>query len=169
MSKTFWMFLAAGLAIVAAGIGLLFVGTEKNHLELKGEVLKVRTVALGPDATFAVADFRVKNPSNVQFVVKNVDFLLDLGSDKVEKGPDRIEKGLITSKADVNTMFEYQKLLGPKFNEVLSIKDTINAGKSGDFMVAARFEVPEKAIEMRRGVRLRIEDLDGAVAEISGQ
>ena len=53
MSRTFWMFLGVGLAIVAAGVGLVLVGNEKNHLDLTGSVIQVREVSLAPNATFA--------------------------------------------------------------------------------------------------------------------
>ncbi len=161
MSKTFWTFLVVGLAIVGAGIGLVFMGTAKNHLDLTGEVLKVRTVALSPDATYVVADFRVKNPSNIEFDVKNIEITIDPA-----KGEPL--KGTIASKADVETMFQYQKLIGPKFNSVLSLRDRVGAGKSGDFMVGARFDAPESDVAARKAVHLKIEDLDGAVAQISG-
>jgi hypothetical protein len=160
MSKTFWTFLVVGFAVVAAGIALVFVGTQKNHLELKGEILKVRVLALGPAATFVVADFRVKNPSDIQFVVKDVAMTIDPASgDPVT--------GSITSKADVETLFQYQKLIGPKFNPVLSLKDTVGAGKTGDFMVAARFELSEQGVEARKAIHLKIVDLDGAEEELS--
>jgi hypothetical protein len=161
VSKTFWTFLAVGLIVVAVGIELLFVGTAKNHLDLTGQVLKVRTVPLEKDATYIVADFRVKNPSNIQFDVKNIEITIDPASGEPLKGT-------IASKADVDTMFQYQKLIGPKFNSVLGMRDKINGGTSGDYMVAARFEVPENTITSRKAIHLQIEDLDGAIAEISG-
>jgi hypothetical protein len=161
LSKTFWTFLAVGLLIVAAGIALVFMGTAKNHLDLTGQVLKVRTVPIDKDATYIVADFRVKNPSNIQFDVKNIEVTIDPANGEPLKG-------VIASKADVDTMFQYQKLIGPKFNSVLGMRDKIDGGKSADCMVAARFDVPENAIVTRKAIHLQIEDLDGAVAEISG-
>jgi len=160
VGKNFWLFLVAGLAIVAVGIWALFVGTEKNHLDLKGDILKVRVLSLGPQASFVAADFRAKNPSNGQFIVKNVEVILYPASG------DPIT-GVTTSKSDVDTIFEYQKLIGPKFNPVLSLQDKIDAGKSGDFMVAARFELTEQAIESRKSLHLKFTDLDGAIAELA--
>jgi hypothetical protein len=160
MSKNFWIFLGVGLGIVAVGLGFVFLGTEKNHLELTGEILKVRVLSLGPQASFVVADFRAKNPSGLDFVVKDVQLTLDPASG------DPIQ-GSITSKADIDTIFQYQKLIGPKFNSVLSLRDTVKAGKTGDFMVAARFELPEQAIQSRKALHLHLEDLDGPVAELT--
>lgn len=160
MSKNFWIFLGAGLAIVAAGLAFMFLGTEKNHLELNGKILKVRVLALDPQSSFVVADFRVTNPSGIDFVVKDVELTLDPASG----GP---AKGAVTSKADIDTLFQYQKLIGPKYNDVLSLKDKVKAGATHDYMVAARFELPEQAIQSRKAIHLRLEDLDGPVAELS--
>jgi hypothetical protein len=160
MSKNFWIFLAAGLAIVGVGLGFVFLGTEKNHLELNGQILKVRVLSLGPQASYVVADFRVKNPSGVDFVVKDVQMTLDPASGDPAQGT-------MTSKADIDTIFQYQKLIGPKYNGVLSLKDTVKAGKTTDFMVAARFELSEQAVESRKALHLRLEDLDGPVAELT--
>src|SRR5258706_580966 len=112
MSRTFWMFLGVGLAIVAAGVGLVLVGNEKNHLDLTGSVIQVREVSLAPNATFVAVDFRARNPSVAQFVVKDIQLILDPPS-----GEPVI--GHITTKADIATMFEYQKELGSKENDVL--------------------------------------------------
>src|ERR1700690_3616940 len=135
MSKNFWIFLVVGLGIVAAGLGFVFLGTEKNHLDLTGQILKVRVLALDPKSSYVVADFRVKNPSGIDFVVKDVHLTIDPASgDPVQ--------GSMTSKTEIDTIFQGLKLIGPKFNPVLSLRDTVKAGKTGDFMVAARFELP---------------------------
>lgn len=160
MSKNFWIFLGVGLVVVAIGLGFVFLGTEKNHLELTGQILKVRVLSLDPHASFVVADFRVKNPSGIDFVVKDVQLTLDPASgDPVQ--------GTVTSKSEIDTIFQYQKLIGPKFNSVLSLRDTVKAGKTADFMVAARFELSEQAIQARKALHLHLEDLDGPVAELT--
>jgi hypothetical protein len=156
------MFLIVGLAVVGAGVGMLYVGTEKNHLELTGTVQQVRLVPLTPDATFVVADFRVRNPSNVPFVVKDVEMILDMPAGEPVHG-------VITTKADIATMFEYQKDLGPKLNNVLGLGDKINAMQFGDFMMASRFDISEAKVNSRKGIHLRIHDLEGTIAEISGR
>lgn len=160
MSKQFWILLVAGLAIVGAGVGILMVGTQGNHLELTGAVLHTRVLALNPKASIVIVDFRVKNPSDVPFVARSVTILLDPASgDEVE--------GQSVSKADVDNLFKYEKLLGPKFNDVLTIRDKIAPHQTLDRMAGARFEFPDSAIDARKSIRVRIEDLDGTVAMIS--
>ena len=160
MSKQFWLLLVAGLAIVGAGVGLLLVGTKGNHLELSGAVLHTRVLALNPKASIVIVDFRVKNPSDIPFVVRSVTLVLDPATGETLEGQS-------VSKPDVENLFKYEKLLGPKFNEVLSIRDKIAPRQSVDRMVGARFELADSAVDARKSIKIRIEDLDGTVAEIS--
>ncbi len=76
-------------------------------------------------------------------------------------------EGQSVSKADVENLFKYEKLLGPKFNDVLTIRDKIAPHQSLDRMAGARFELADSAVDARKSIRVRIEDLDGTVAEIS--
>jgi hypothetical protein len=160
VSKQFWILLVAGLAIVGAGVGILMVGTKGNHLELTGAILHTRVLALNPKASIVIVDFRVKNPTDVPFVARSVTILLDPGSGETLEGQG-------VSKVDVDNLFKYEKLLGPKFNEVLSIRDKIAPHQSLDRMAGARFELSDSAVDARKSIRVRMEDLDGTVAEIS--
>ena len=161
MSKGFWIFLAAGLAVVGGLIFTLFTATEGAHLRLEGKILKVRVLALpGSAASIVVADFRVTNPSNVPFVVNSVTFQL-------EPAKGDTADGTTISKNDIENIFRYQKLLGPKYNDTLSLQDRIAPHKTADLMAGARFELPETAVNSRKSVRLRIEDVDGAAAELT--
>lgn len=159
MSRQFWGFLLAGLAVVGFGILAVLLKTKGSHLELKGEILKVRVLALSDKASLVMVDFRATNPSDIGFVVKNCEMQLDPAAGEPVEGA-RI------SRADVENVFKYEKLLGPKYNDVLSIRDKIGPHQTVDRMAGARFELPESEIEKRRSIRLRIEDLDGTVAEL---
>jgi hypothetical protein len=159
VSKQFWILLVAGLAIVGAGLGLLLVGTKGNHLELTGTILHTRVLALNAKASLVVIDFRVRNPSDVPFVVKSATIQLTPSSGETLDGTP-------ISKPDVENVFKYEPLLGPKFNDLLSIRDKIAPHQSMDRMVAARFDLPDSQIDARKSVQLRIEDMDGTVADL---
>lgn len=159
MNKQFWILLGVGLAVVAAGLGILLVGTKGNHLELDGTILHTRVMQLNSKASLVIVDFRVRNPSDVPFVVKSVTMQLAPAAGEPADGTP-------ISKPDMENVFQYEKLLGPKFNEVLSIRDRIEPHQSIDRMAGARFELSESEIDARKSLRLRIEDLDGTVAEI---
>ncbi len=161
MSKGFWIFLVAGLAVVGGLIFTMLTATQGAHLRLEGKILKVRVLALpGRAASIVVVDFRVTNPSNVPFVVNSVTLHL-------EPSTGDAADGTTISKNDIENIFRYEKLLGPKYNDTLSLQDRIAPHKTADLMAGARFEVPEAAVNSRKSIRLRIEDVDGAVAEIT--
>lgn len=159
MTKRFWILMGVGLAVVAAGLAVLLLSTKGAHLELDGTILKVRVLALNPNASLVIVDFRVRNPSDVPFVVKQVTTkFYPVSGDPTD--------GTSISKPDVENVFKYEKLLGPKFNDVLSIRDRIAPHQSVDRMVGARFEMGESAIDLRNAIHLSIEDMDGTVADI---
>lgn len=163
MNKNFVLMLLAGLAVVSGLLFTLFTGTKGAHLRLEGRVLKVRVLALsGSAASLVMVDFRVTNPSDVPFVVSSV---------KIRMQPADGESTVSTtiSKPDIDNVFQYAKLLGPKYNEVLSIRDRIAPRQNADRMVGARFEMLEAAVNARKSIELEIEDVDGTVARISEQ
>lgn len=160
MTKQFWLLLAAGLAVVAAGLSVLLLSTKGAHLELDGEILKVRTLELKSDATLAIIDFRVRNPSDVPFVVKQV-------TTRLYPATGQPVDGTPISKPDVENVFKYEKLLGPQFNSGFSIEDRVGPHQTIDRMVGARFELGESALDQRKSLHLIIEDMDGTVADIT--
>jgi hypothetical protein len=160
VTKQFWIILGLGLAVVAAGLSVLLVSTKSGHLELDGSILKVRVLEMNPNASLVIVDFRVKNPSDVRFVVKNVITRFEpLKGEPVDGTP--------ISKFDIENVFKYEKLLGPKFNDVLSIPDEVRPHQTVDRMVGARFEMGEAALDLRKSIHLMIEDMDGTIADIS--
>jgi len=161
MSKGFWIFLVAGLAVVGGLIFTMLTATQGAHLRLEGKILKVRVLALpGRAASIVIVDFRATNPSNVPFVVNSVTLHL-------EPAAGDAADGTTISKNDVENIFRYEKLLGPKYNDTLSLQDRIAPHKTVDLMAGARFELPEPAVNSRKSIRLRIEDVDGATAELT--
>ena len=160
MSKQFWTFLAIGIAVVAVAVSVTWVGSKGSHLELTGNVLKVRSHQMNPKATLVVVDFRVENPSNIGFMVKNVEVqLIPASGDPVT--------GMSISRPDIENVFKYEKFLGTKYNDVLTIRDKIDPHQKMDRMVGARFETSEADFQARKAIRLRLEDMDGAISEIT--
>lgn len=158
MSKQFWVFFGIGLIAVGITVALTMESTKGNHLELDGRILHVRLLSLNPRATIVVVDFRETNPSDVRFIVKNIEVTLD--------GVKDAPAGQVISKYDLKTVFDNLKIVGPKFNDALSTGDLIAPHQTVDRMVGARFELGEQAVAQRSAVRIRIEDLDRTVAEL---
>lgn len=160
MSKRFWIVLPAGLAVVGVLIFLVLSTTTGAHLRLEGKILKVRILAVnGGEASIVVVDFRATNPSDVPFVVSSVKLRLDPASG------DALD-GTTASKPDLQDIFQYAKVLGPRYNGVLSLQDRVAPHQTVDRMTGARFDVPEAAVNSRKGLHLQIEDVDGTVAEL---
>jgi hypothetical protein len=160
LSKQFWMFLLVGLVVAGAAVGFLMWWNRGAHLELKGSILKVRTLQTDEVNSIAIIDFRFVNSSDYPFVVRKVDVTLeDAGGTVVESVP--------VSDVDATRLFQYYKVLGPKYNPSLLMRDRLAGQQSLDRMIAAAFPIPEEKVQKRKRLRIRVEDVDGAVSEIS--
>jgi hypothetical protein len=148
-----------GIAVVAVGVvGVLYM-QRGAHLELKGSVAKVRTLAMDEASSVAIADFKFVNSSNVTFVVKEVLV-------SIEDKDGKTVEGSTISELDAGRLFQYYPQLGQKFNDTLLMKNKLPPGQSMDRMIAARFEIPEPALQARKNLIIKIVDLDGAISEL---
>jgi hypothetical protein len=160
MSKQLLIFFGIGILAVGVAVFLVVTGNEGSHLKLQGKILKVRTGALGDGNSIAVLDFRVTNPSNVPFVVGNVEVSL-------EKKNGEMVDGVTTSKSDLKQLFEYNHFLGDQYNDGLAMRDTIAPHSMVDRMVAAHFEVSNEVLDSCKAVHLSLHDVDGPSWETS--
>lgn len=160
MSKQLLIFVGIGLVVVAVAIFLVVTGNKGSHLQLQGKIMKVRTGTLDGGNSIAVMDFRVENPSDVPFVVRNVEITL-------EEPDGKTEEAITVSKADLKQMFQYNRFLGDQYNDGLGMKDTIAPHSTVDRMVAGHFEVSQQALDKAKAVHLSIEDMDGPHWETS--
>ena len=84
----------------------------------------------------------------------------------METPDDEVAKAMTLSKSDVDKIVKTYKLIGPKYNDVLAGQDKIAPGQTIDCMAAGRFNFPPKFLEQRKTLRLKIHEVDGAVAEL---
>jgi LEA14-like dessication related protein len=154
VSKRFYIFLGVGVVIVVVGLFFVFSSTKGAHLQLQGKVLKVRTGELDPNSSAAVVDFRVQNPSDVPFVVREVKVTL-------ENADGSSQEGSLIAKTDLKVLLSYNRFLGAQYNEALSLQDRIPPRATVDRMVAVRFEVPLKNLDHAKGLKLYLQDVDG--------
>ena len=159
MSKQFWGFLVVGLLVMAVAVVAMLHWTRGEHIELKGAIQKVRLQEMDERSAVAVLDFRFVNPSDYLFVVRTVTVTL-------EDAKGNLIEGRVSSEPDAQRLFQFYPALGQKFNDTLRARDKIASRQSMDRMVAVRFEMPEAAIAARKNLRIRVEDVDGAVSEI---
>src|SRR4029079_17996584 len=94
-----------GLAIVGGGIFAVVYKNKGSHPELKGSILKVRSLADG-DGAIVFLDFRVTNTAAIPFVVNSVQMTM-------ETLDSEVANAVMFSKSDVDKVTRYLKLLGP--------------------------------------------------------
>lgn len=159
MRKQLLPFVGIGIVVVAVVVAVVLYIQRGAHIELKGSIQKVRTLAMDDNSSVAILDFRFVNPSNYGFVVREVKVSLE---DKQGRTLD----GSVVSEMDAKRLFQYYPMLGQKYNETLLVRTKIGPRQAMDRMVAARFEIPEKLLQDRKQLRIRVEDVDGPVSEI---
>src|SRR5579862_9286646 len=160
MSKQLLIFIGIGVVAVAIAVVVIVGANKGSHLELLGKIMKVRTGALGDGNSIAVMDFRVENPSDKPFVVRDVQVTLQ------QANGDTLD-GVTVSKSDLKRLFQYNRFLGDQYNDGLGLQDTIAPHSQVDRMVAAHFEVGEADLEKAKAVHVSIQDVDGPLWETS--
>jgi hypothetical protein len=154
-------FVGIGLVAVAIVIAWILYMQRGAQIELVGSIQKVRTLPLDDNSTAAVLDFRLRNPSDYSFVVRKVDVtMLDPSG--------QTQDGLVVAEVDAKRLFDYYPVLGQKFNQTLLIRTKIKPRETIDRMLMVRFDAPEKMVQQRKSLSIRIEEVDGAVTEITG-
>ena len=149
----------AGIVLVGLAVAWVFYIQRGAHLELKGSILKVRTLAPDDTSSVAVIDFRFVNAADFPWMIRSVAVsVIDSAGHSVE--------GYTLADADAARLFEYYPLLGQKFNDSLVPRTRIQPHQSLDRMISARFEIPEAQLRARKRFQIRVEDVDGAVSEI---
>src|ERR1017187_2085838 len=133
MQKSFLVAFGIGLAIIALAVGGIFVMQRGDRMELPGKILKVRTAPLDEDSSVAVIDFRMTNPSNILFEVREVTVELDDNQGKSYLGQS-------VSEVDAKRLFEGLPVLGPKFNPTLLMRERLGSRGSAVRMIAPGFQ-----------------------------
>ncbi len=158
MSKQFAIFFGIGVVVITIAVAMILSSTKGSHLVLNGKVLKVRTGALSDNDSIAVMDLRMENPSNLAFVVRQVEVTL-------EKRDGSMVDGLVVAKGDLKQLFQYNRFLGDQYNDSLTIKDQVAPHATVDRMLAARFEVKKDDLEAAKAIHVSIQDMDGPLFE----
>jgi hypothetical protein len=148
--------------VVLVGIAIAWWAARGSHLELRGSILKVRTAPTDDNSSVAVLDFRVTNVADYEFNVLNVKVIVE------EKSGNKVE-GVTVSEVDARHLFEVLPLLGQKYNDSLVVRNRVPPHATEDRMIAASFPIPESRLDMRQGIVVRVEEVEGNVSEIKGK
>ena len=160
MNKPFVIFLALGLLCVAGYLGFFMNATKDSRLRLEGKILGVHVSGLsGSAATIVALDVRITNTSDVPFVAGSATI-------RVEPAAGEPMEAVTMGRPDLEQMFQYLPELGPKVNPFLGAQDRIAGRQALVRTLGARINVLPDVIQSRKGLVLRLEDVDGAIVEI---
>lgn len=153
---------AAGIFAILLVVWFGFVQTKGNHLAPSGWISDVRTQALAEDVTLAVIDFGVLNDSDQDMIAGTIDpWITTRGGNNVH--------GSLYSASDMPKTFQFYPKLGDQRNPVLKLRGTIEGHKKKDLMVAVEFDVPQRLVDARRSMTLKITDITGPELEMTGE
>jgi hypothetical protein len=160
VSRAFLITFGAAIAVIGVLIWVGFANTKGNHLAPTGSIGKVRTVKATDEVTFMVIDFKVRNDSDRDMVVRSVESAIDTADGSTVMGGG-------VAGADIKSAFRNYPLLGDQYNPILKERDAIPAHQQVDRMVGVRFDAPFDKVESRKRVILRLEDVTGPVVELT--
>jgi len=139
-----------------------FIQTKGNHLAPTGWISNVRTQPLADDLTLMVIDFGLLNDSDQQMVAGTIDpWITTHGGNDIH--------GSLYAAADMEKTFAFYPKLGPRMNQSLLLRGTIDGHQTVNRMVAVEFDVPLRVVDSRRSVTLRIADITGPEVELEGK
>jgi hypothetical protein len=154
--------------LASIGVAMLLLGlvgwfghsaSSDKRLQLSGEILKVRSLSLTPESTLVMLDYRVKNESEVTFALKEDTILWTDANGKEHEGTH-------VTRPDLDRILQHLHAAGPKYNEMLVMREKITGKAMIDRMSAASIPVSEADFGNRKSVKLRLTDLDGQAFEL---
>jgi hypothetical protein len=159
MRVRFLIYILIGLVLIGVAVAWIFYIQRGAHMELTGQVLKVRTLATDENSSVALIDFRITNVADYPWMVRSVEV-------SVIDGQGYLVEGSTISDMDAARLFDYFPLLGKKYNESLIMRARIRPHQTIDRMAGVRFEVPEVQIRNRKSLRIHVVEVDGGVSDI---
>ncbi|MGD0499870.1 MAG: hypothetical protein ABSC23_15685 [Bryobacteraceae bacterium] len=160
MNKNLLIGFGIGLAAVLLAVaGILFM-QRGAHLDMPGQILKIRTAPVSDDSSVAMIDFRVSNTSDYPAEVRTVRVFDE------DKSGNRLE-GRVMADPDAKRVFDAVPVLGQKYNPSLILRDRIPGRSTWDRMIGATFPIPDATLQERKRLVVSIEEIDGKVFEIT--
>jgi hypothetical protein len=159
MKEQFVSAFGIGLIAVAAAVGGILYMQRGAHMELTG-VMTVRTIATDENTALAVVNLRIANPSDYAFEFHNATVTLETKAGEFPRD--------IVSRVDAQRLFDAMPDAGP-FHPTLYTNAIIPAHSASDYTLLAQFNAPEKMLQDRKRFVVRIQEINGKVAEFSAK
>ncbi len=156
MREQFVSALTIGIAVVAVAVGVILFMQRGAHMELTGPVT-VRIHATDENTALAIIDLHITNPADYGFQVADVTSTLET------KAGDSTTR--IVSKVDAKRLFDAMPELGP-YHPTLFTKYTIPPHSTADYTLLAQYSLPERMLADRQRFVVRIQEVNGKVAEL---
>lgn len=157
MPRPFIIF--AGLAVVALLLGGAFYIQWDAHMELKGRVMKLRTLNAVDEATIVFADCRLENTAGSPYIVGDIRV-------ELEDAQGQKTEGSLIAEMDADRVFEGYPAVGQRFNPNLKIRDKLPAHATQDRQFSAQFPLTAAQVAARRRFVITVRELDGLESQI---
>ena len=155
MKGQFFQAFVIGIVVVAVAVGVILFMQRGAHMELNG-AMSVAVHATDENTSLAVFTLNITNPADYGFEVSNITVTLE--TSKGEFPTTTI------GKADAERLAAAMPEFGP-FHQTLYTKYEIPPHSTGTYTVLAQYSAPEKILNDRKRFVLRIQEINGKVAE----
>ena len=157
MKEQFGAALIIGLLVVAVAVGGILFMQRGAHMELTG-TMAIRILPTDPNTALAVINMRISNPSDYGFEVGNITVTLETAAGEFPTST--------VGRVDATRLFDSMPDAGP-FHPTLYTKAIIPAHSKGDYTLLAQYSAPERILADRKRFVVRIQEINGKVAEFS--
>ncbi len=147
-----------GRALLAAMLLFLILAGCGRYMKLDGVITRVRVVETGSGRNVLVAEFDITNTASVPYIVREAE--LEIPDDS---GP---LLGAAVAVRDAQTLCRHMASLNQDCAQPLTPRERIAPGASVRRLVAASFPKTARELEQRKGLLLRIRELDRMQTEI---
>ena len=144
----------AGLAVVVLLMGGAFYIQWDAHMELKGRVMKVRTLNAVDEATIVVVDCRFENTAGSTYTVG--DIKVELEDAKGQK-----TEAISIAEMDADRVFAGYPALGQRFNPNLKLRDKIAPHSTVDRQISVQIPLRAADVAARKRLIITVRELDG--------
>ncbi len=149
----------AGLVVVALIAGGAFYIQWDAHMELKGRVMKVRTLNAVEEATLMVVDCRLENTAGSTYTVGEIQA-------EIEDAKGQKTEGSLIAEVDADRVFAGYPAFGQRYNPNLKVRDKLPAHATLDRQFSVQFSLPAAQVAARKRLILTVRELDGIVSQI---
>ncbi|MCZ2152557.1 MAG: hypothetical protein LC114_01440 [Bryobacterales bacterium] len=158
MARFTWHPVLRAGAVFSAVLITLICSACGRYMKLDGTITRVRAVTTGSGQDVLVAEFDITNTAKVPYIVRDAEL-------QIPDGPTPLT-GTTIAVRDVQTLCEHMAALNHDCAQPLMARETIAPGATVRRLVAASFPKSAQELEQRKGLLVRIRELDRMETEL---